>query len=318
MSPSHPPRVLVTRKGTIHFPAYIPVTTFGKKYPLDNLIRPYLPRLAPAVMVSHHYAQSMTPDQRPNLPLWIDSGGFAALLAGTQIINRKGVGILEVQNGDKIEILHPKDVITFQEEHADMALTLDFPIPPGLSLEEGQQRQHLTIANALWALANRRRRDLPLYTCLQAWDVPSAKVCAEAYVGKGFDGVAMGGLVPRAKDPDLVLALIRTVRAVIGDLPLHVLGLGHPNLLPQIYAAGADSVDSSSYVQYAANGKLWANPNLILKDPSPTDRLHLALCNLALATGKTLPLSAATPLFTTLQLAQNPTAPQPNPQTTSA
>jgi hypothetical protein len=36
-------RTLSTRAGTIKFPAYIPVTTFGNKYQLDNLIRPYLP-----------------------------------------------------------------------------------------------------------------------------------------------------------------------------------------------------------------------------------------------------------------------------------
>src|SRR5580698_4444822 len=50
------PKVLKTPSGLIPLPSYIPVTTFGKKYPLDNLIRPYLPRLAKAVMVSWHYA----------------------------------------------------------------------------------------------------------------------------------------------------------------------------------------------------------------------------------------------------------------------
>ena len=47
---------LVTRGGLIQFPAYIPVTTFGEKYPLDDLVRPYLPRLASAIMVSKYYA----------------------------------------------------------------------------------------------------------------------------------------------------------------------------------------------------------------------------------------------------------------------
>ncbi|MBD2429346.1 tRNA-guanine transglycosylase [Phormidium sp. FACHB-1136] len=304
MTPSHPTRSLVTRRGTIPFPAYLPVTTFGKKYPLDDLIRPYLPRLAPAVMVSHYYAQQMKLEQRPSIPLWIDSGGFAALFEGTQILDRRGVGVLEVPNGDQVDLLHPKDVLTFQEDHADVALTLDFPIPPGLDDSENHRRQQLTITNALWALDNRRRPDLRLYACVQAWDVASAQACAQAYQGKGFDGVAIGGLVPRTKHPDQVLAIVRAVRDIIGDLPLHVLGLGNPKWLPSLYEAGADSVDSSSYVQYAANGKLWGNPNFILEDPSPTDRLHLALCNLALATGKTLPLSTAMPIFTTLQLSQ--------------
>ncbi len=297
-------RSLSTARGKIPFPAYLPVTTFGKKYPLDDLIRPYLPRLAAAVMVSYYYAQQMEPEQRPNLPMWVDSGGFAALFEGAKILKKRDVGLLEITNGDVVQSLHPKDILAFQEAHADVALTLDFPIPPSLGLKESQRRQRLTIANALWALANRRRQDLRLYACIQAWDVASAQACAEAYAGKGFDGVALGGLVPRAKDADLVLSMVRAVREVVGDLPIHVLGLGNPKLLTQIYEAGADSVDSSSYVQYAANGRLWSNPNLELKDPSPTDRLHLALCNLALATGRTLPLSAAQLTFATLRSAQ--------------
>ena len=203
-----------------------------------------------------------------------------------------------------IDLLHPKEVLEFQETHADVGLTLDFPIPLGLSLRESKRRQKLTIANAHWALANRRRKDLRLYACIQFWDVESARTCAETYSGQGFDGVAIGGLVPRSQDLNLVLNIIRAVREAIGNLPLHVLGLGHPKYLQQIYGAGADSVDSSSYVQYAANGKLWSDPDLQLVDPSPTDRLHLALCNLAMATGRTLPLSAAQLTFSTLRSVQ--------------
>ena len=52
-------RSLTNPGGTIKFPAYIPVTTFGGRYPLDGLIQPYLPRLSQAVMVSYYYAQQM-------------------------------------------------------------------------------------------------------------------------------------------------------------------------------------------------------------------------------------------------------------------
>lgn len=67
-------RQLKTAHGIIRYPAYIPVT-FGTKYPLDRLIQPYLHRLSQAVMVSLHYSRQMK--QRPNLPLLVDSGGFA-------------------------------------------------------------------------------------------------------------------------------------------------------------------------------------------------------------------------------------------------
>lgn len=294
-------RCLKTRRGEISFPAYIPVTTFGKKYPLDDLIRPYLPRLAPAVMVSYHYAQFLTPETARRLPTLIDSGGFAALFEGSRITKQKGLGILEIKREEGVERLHPKTVLAFQEAIADVAFTLDFPIPPSLEKREARRRQALTIANAMWALENRRRRDLPLYACVQAWDVNSARSCAKEYANAGFEGIAVGGLVPRARNTDLVLDIVRSVREEVGDLPLHVLGLGNPNFLPQLFESGVDSVDSSSYVKYAASGQLWGHTHRKLEEPTPTDRLHLALCNLATATGQTLPLPVSQALFSTLR-----------------
>lgn len=295
-----PARSLTTRRGMIPFPAYIPVTTFGDKYPLDDLVRPYLPRLAPAVMVSYHYARQM--DESPRIPILIDSGGFASLFSNTRIVRSGELGVLEISQDDDVETVHPRDVLDFQEEKADVALTLDFPIPPGMNDSEAQQRQELTIANALWALANRRRRDLPLYACVQAWDVASARACVQAYVGEGFDGIAIGGLVPRAQDVEAVLGIVEAVRQEVPDLPLHVLGLGSPEIVSFLFKAGVDSVDSSSYVKLAANGKLWSTPEFEMKDPAPTDRLHLALCNLAFATGQTLPLSSVRLVFSSFRL----------------
>jgi len=95
---------------------------------------------------------------------------------------------------------------------------------------------------------------------------------------------------------------VEAVRNELPDRPLHVLGLGNPEIVPILFETGVDSVDSSSYVRLAADGKAWSNTTLQMKDPTPTDRLHLALCNLALATGQVLPLSATRMVFTTHSL----------------
>jgi tRNA-guanine family transglycosylase len=277
-------KTLVTPSGIIRFPTYVPVTTFGGKYPLDALIQPYFPRLAQVVMVSHHYALQMK--ERPRLPLMIDSGGFAALFEGSRILEKQGLGVLEINLGESPERLTPWDVLEFQEQHADIAFTLDFPIPPDLPKKEAHSRQKLTIKNALWALHNRRRKEMCLYACIQGWDAKSIAACAKTYAGHGFDGIALGGMVPRARDRDLVLECVRAVRVEIPDLPLHVFGLGHPDFLEDLFALGVDSVDSSSYVKAAADGRSWSNPGDILTDPSSMDRLRLALENLAFASGK--------------------------------
>lgn len=295
-------RTLATRNGSIPFPAYVPVTTFGGKYPLDDLVRPYLPRLASAVMVSFHYARQMKKDTL-NLPLLVDSGGFASLFGGARVVTSGELGSMEIaRNGEK-ENIRPWDVLDLQERVADVAFTLDFPIPPSMDGAEACRRLDLTIANAHWALTNRRRKDLPLFACVQAWDAQSARECARAYADAPFDGVAIGGLVPRAHDLTRVLSIVEAVRTEIGNRPLHVFGLGKPGVVETLYKAGVDSVDSSSYVQLAADGKLWGNTGYRIKDPSPTDRLHLAMCNLATAASQALPLSAAGLMFATHQLA---------------
>jgi tRNA-guanine family transglycosylase len=289
-------RSLTTRSGTLRFPAYIPVTTFGKKYPLDDLVRPFLARLAPAVMVSHYYARQAT--ERVGIPMLVDSGGFASLFEWASIEEQSGLGVIRLRGTEDEETITPDAVLGFQEEIADVAFTLDFPIPPARADQEGERRLQLTIANALWAIRNRRRRDLPLYACVQGWDVESYRRCAAAYVDQPFDGIAIGGLVPRMRDRDLVESIVTAVRELIPGKPLHVFGLGQPNLVKRLFELGVDSVDSSAYVRLAAEGKGWGqNASSATPDLSPLRRMHLAIANLAVASQRALPLGFAQILF---------------------
>jgi helicase len=108
-----------------------------------------------------------------------------------------------------------------------------------------------------------------------------------------FDGFAIGGLVPRARDWELVASIVGAVRGVIADRPLHVFGLGNPTTTTKLFQMGVDSVDSSSYVKLAADGRLWENPEFKLEDPSTPELLRLAISNLATATRSRLPLLAS-------------------------
>ncbi|MEW8288113.1 MAG: tRNA-guanine transglycosylase [Candidatus Thiodiazotropha endolucinida] len=284
------PNFIHTRSGPVRFPAYIPVTTFGDKYPLDDLVRPYLPRLAPAVMVSLHYARQM--EQRPRLPIMVDSGGFACLMKDTSLESQNGLGVLVRSAEEGTERIHPTEVLDFQEQVADIAFTLDFPIPPGTPSGEAKRRLELTIANAIWALENRRRRDLVLYACVQGWDIASYAQCAKAYTHCDFDGIAIGGLVPRLRDRENLFRIVKTIRKLVRNKPLHVFGVGKPEIVADLYRLGVQSVDSSSYVKLAAEGKMWSQSDFCLPDASAIERLHLAIYNLAHACQAAIPLSA--------------------------
>jgi hypothetical protein len=80
--------------------------------------------------------------------------------------------------------------------------------------------------------------------------------------------------------------MIKGIREVIGDRPLHIFGLGKPETISRLFQLGVDSVDSSSYVKLAAERKSWLNMSHT-EDPAVTDRLLLALQNLAIASQST-------------------------------
>jgi tRNA-guanine family transglycosylase len=248
---------LSTPRGTISFPNFSPVTTFGDKYPLDKLLAPFLPKLSQSIMVSHYYAQLMEPRERPNCPLLVDSGGFAALFSNTKIRKKKGLGTLIINKESDREILTPENVLRFQEKIADVAFSLDFPIPPNTTLREARRRQELTIANALWALENRKNKNMRLFGCIQAWDAESSRHNALAYKDKGFDGLAVGGLVPRIRNKELVQSIVKSIKDTVPNLPIHIFGIGKPETVKWLLELGADSFDSSSYVQSAVSGDCW-------------------------------------------------------------
>ena len=294
-------RTLKTRLGTIEFPTFLPVTTFGDKYPLDRLIRPYLPRLSQGILVSHHYAAHLDehPEEHPGIPIFIDSGGFALLFEGSKIEKHNNVFSIATHGGDHIT---PAQVLERQMRHAEIGATLDFPIPP--KCESALERNHrfkATIANADWALRNNRRTDLLLYASLQCWDTASAREAAQTYAqmnhhDRTFAGIAIGGMVPRLRDPEYVRGIIEAVRTDWSG-PIHVFGVGSPGMVRNCLEWGADSTDSSSFVKYAANGR-HLNPRVSSipeAELTPLGRMQLALRNIAHLqdpTNSHLPLSA--------------------------
>lgn len=231
------------------------------------------------------------------MPLFLDSGGFACLQPGATIAEEAGLGVLIIEEeGAEPRRITPAAVLDLQERIADVAFTLDFPVPPGCAPEEAARRLQLGHENALWALRNRRRRDLPIFAGVQGLEVDDYRSSARRLAAEPFEGFAIGGLVPRARDHDTLFQIVEAVRAEVGGRPLHAFGMGHPDMLPRLFAAGVTSTDSSSYLRTAAEGRLWGRPGS-MPDASMTERLALALCNLAACSGRSLPLSTVNRLW---------------------
>ncbi|MEM2900873.1 MAG: tRNA-guanine transglycosylase [Thermoplasmata archaeon] len=254
--------ILRTRKGDIHTPTFIPVHTFGGHFQIDELVRNYLPRVSQAVMVSRYYAKEMKDFP---LPVFMDSGGFAGSFKDTKFVVKKerGLKYASVIVGD--EEITPISLIEEQEKKADIAFTLDIFIPPGISIEEAKLRQSLSLNNALLALDEKRSRKMLLFASLQAWNRKSAHYFASQVREHGFDGLGIGGLIPRLGD--LRLGDLHTIREIVlgakegaPDLPMHAFGIGSPKVLNMLFRLGIDSADSASFARYSLE-KRYLIPN---------------------------------------------------------
>ncbi len=243
-------KFLATMHGEIAFPCFMPVTTFGGKYPLDEILRPYLPRFSPALMVSHFYAQDLEKAKRPQCPLFIDSGGFASLFEDAVIEDYSELACIRTKDGTE---LHPASVLSFQEEWADVGATLDFLISPTMTKAECRRRQDLTIKNAVWTVRHRTNRNMRLFASLQAWDGDSARQIMRELVEHDFDGWALGGMVPRAREPRVIFEIVEAIRRIDSTRPLHVFGMGQPMIMRALFERGVDSTDSSSFLQQTVN-----------------------------------------------------------------
>jgi helicase len=154
--------------------------------------------------------------------------------------------------------------------------------------DEAARRALLTLDNAHYALRQRGKLfpHLQLFGVVQAQSPLDAAACARALVamrddgGRGFDGLAIGGLVPHARDLDYTSGVVAAVRAEAPGLPIHVFGIGQPESIRRLVAAGVTSSDSSAYARDAVRGRSWRRPEAPIENPSLGESLVLALQHL--------------------------------------
>lgn len=278
MIASSPRQSFSVRGSNFSFPTFFPVTTFGGRYPLDTIARSYLGEFFPGIMVSHFYARPMK--ERWRSPTFIDSGGFASLFSGSEIVDLGDRSGIRTEDGT---LTDPEEVLAWQQRMADFGATLDFLISPEIDEAESRHRQDLTIQNARWAIEHWDSKEpFHLFGSLQAWDADSAARIIDGLSDLPFAGFALGGMVPRVQTPRIIFEIVSAIRRRMDDRPLHVFGIGNPSLVRALLDHGVNSTDSSSYVKYAASRK-YLDPTTGEYEPiseiqSPADRCNCRIC----------------------------------------
>ncbi|MEM2146303.1 MAG: tRNA-guanine transglycosylase [Candidatus Jordarchaeaceae archaeon] len=146
----------------------------------------------------------------------------------------------------------PEKILEIQEKiGADIASTLDYPIEcKHLSENRNIIR---TIENAKNATTHKKDSEMLLYASINGYD-PIVVKNAIRHLKKfgGFDGFAIGSLMPKYSNYRFLIDLILSARLEAKDKPIHVYGLGGPLISHLLIYLGVDSFDSSYFIKSSA------------------------------------------------------------------
>jgi len=231
-----------TAHGSIETPALLPVS--AASYGIWDLwIEKKFPApwdLAQGTVLSlYHILQYSRKDEirengihrvlKTKKPIIIDSGGFQFMKKNAE--------------------LEQEFVLRYQEESGcDIGITFDYPILSGLSLEEKENRMERSIYNSNLALKLKNNKKMLLYSAVHGHNPADIKKYLKS-LDSGFDGYAVGSLVPKKRDYNM---LINVVSAARNEKPLHIFGItGFPALFALSYM-GVETFDSWTYLVAAA------------------------------------------------------------------
>jgi len=208
--------------------------------------------------------------------LFVDSGGYKFLNNG------------EIDGSDFEVEMDQETVYDIQQSMgADIIVNLDHPIAPDDSHQERLQKAAQTAENIHTFLSLTRDFEGAQYLTLHGYNysmmneflgVITDHVPA-GVLREGFDGIALGSLVPKKDDRDALIRAVSDCREVMADWdmadwPLHVLGISS-RAIPILVGLGADTFDSSTHLHNAINGKY----NYSLMERIPLDDVDLSRCD---------------------------------------
>ncbi len=208
--------------------------------------------------------------------VFADSGGFKFLNSD------------EMDGSDFEMEMNQETVFDIQQSlGSDIIVNLDHPIAPDDGHEERVEKARQTADNIHEFLSLSRDFEGALYLTVHGYnysmideflDVLTDEV-PEGVIREGFDGIALGSLVPKKDNRGALITAVSDCREVmadwgISDWPLHVLGISS-RAIPLLAALGADTFDSSTHLHNAINGKY----NYSMMESVPIDDVDFSRCD---------------------------------------
>lgn len=205
-------------------------------------------------------------------PVVTDSGGFQAYSLIRENPKRGSMGdrglVIHPEGSSRKLLLTPEKCVQLQMSYgADIAICLDDCTHP----DDPHPRQEQSVRRTVdWArrckveferiLDSSRSMPRPLLLAVIQGGASTTlrRRCAEELLSIGFDGYGFGGWPFNARGELLEETLAFTREAVPRDLPLHALGIGHPQHLVTCVRMGYGLLDSVLPTRDARQGRLYA------------------------------------------------------------
>ncbi len=189
-------------------------------------------------------------------PILTDSGGFQVFsLAKLRKISDEGVHFQSPVDGSK-HFFSPESVVALQETLGpDIAMILDDVVALPATFDDTARAMRRSVAWAQRASSARTRSDQAVFGIVQGGLHEELRVeSAQATVGIGFDGYAIGGLSVGETPEEMYPMVEVCCRALPADRPRYLMGVGTPRDLREAVARGVDMFDCVLPTRLARHG----------------------------------------------------------------
>ncbi len=265
---------LVTRRGVIETPVFMPVATAGSVKAVPPEV---VAALSARILLANTYHLYLRPGPEvirragglhtfmgwPRAIL-TDSGGFQVYsLSGFREILEEGVRFRSHLDGSE-HLLTPEKSLEIQAAlDSDIRMVLDVCIPYPSSREETERFTDLTHLWAERSLAWWRTsapRGALLFGIVQGGMFADLRQrSAETLVSMGFDGYAIGGLSVGEPRELMLEMLTATVPHLPEDRPRYLMGVGTPEDILEAVARGVDMFDCVLPTRNARRGTVFTS-----------------------------------------------------------
>jgi len=284
--------VVITRRGFLKTPFFMPVATQGAIKTLDPLDLGQLPT---DIILANTYHLFLRPGLKilkkiaglHNFMGWqkallTDSGGFQIFsLAGTKTrknnlvrLEKNKVIFSSHLDGKKI-ILTPIRALQIQKIiSSDIQMVLDVCSPGTASYERAKKDLLATLRWAQlskeWWQKNYRQKQKPLLFGIVQGGVwrDLREFSARELVKIGFDGYAVGGLAVGESTREMYKVLSYMNKLLPATSPRYLMGVGRPENIVRAVKSGMDMFDCVIPTREARHGRLylWQHKNLARKN----------------------------------------------------